>query len=101
MADNLLNFKWVGINKLGKRLKGTIQAVDQKAAETDLLSRDIELIKIQPIKKSKILTSGRIKDKDIILFTRYLSTMTMAGLPIIHALDIISKDQSNETMRSI
>lgn len=102
MADNLLTFKWTGINKRGKRLNGNIQAIDLKAAENELLSREVEIITIKQLANTKLLTrSGKIKPKDILLFTRYLTTMITAGLPIIQGLDIISKDPGNDLMRSV
>lgn len=102
MADNLLTFKWSGINKHGKRLSGNIQAIDLRAAESELTSREVEIISIKQLASTKLLSrGGKIKPKDILLFTRYLTTMLSAGLPIIQGLEIISKDPGNELMRSV
>ncbi len=102
MADNnLVNFKWAGINRQGKRLKGSLEAIDLKSAEAELHDRDIEVINIKQVKKSTFLGRGKIKLRDVVLFTRYLTTMLSAGLPIIQALDIISRDPTNELLRSV
>src|SRR6266545_4468437 len=101
MSDNLVNFKWSGIDKRGRRLKGSIQAVDQKTAEVELRGREIQIINIKQVKKTTLFGRGSIKMRDVVLFTRYLTTMLSAGLPIIQALDIISKDPTNELLRSV
>jgi len=102
MAD-LLKFEWRGMNKRGSRVSGVIEGVDMKAAETELKVSGIELISIKQKSTSSFSfdRQKKIKTKDIILFTRYLTTMLNAGMPILSALEVISKDQENPTMKSM
>lgn len=96
-------FHWTGMNKQGSRVKGVMEAMDMGAAEIELKSAGIEIITITPKEASNITFWGRrkIKVKDIILFTRYLVTMIKAGMPILSALDIISRDQENPALKSM
>jgi len=100
---NIQAYQWTGMNKLGTRVNGVIEASDIKAAETELKTTGIEVITITPKKASTLTFWGqqKIKTKDIILFTRYLTTMLNAGMPILSALDVISRDQENPTMKSM
>lgn len=100
---NIQMYQWTGMNKSGARVRGVIQAVDVKTAEAELKATGVEVISIS-VKPPLTITLFRqrsIKPKEIILFTRYLTTMLNAGMPILKALDIIAKDQQNPTMKSV
>lgn len=99
MADTRKNYKWTGINAHGKRAVGTILSNNTKEAQMELKKMGVEVINLiqQSEQKSKSIFqfSKKIKTKDILLFTRYLSSMLSAGLSIMQALDIMSKDKEN------
>lgn len=102
MTDGIQSFKWIGINKLGERKTGVLQALAIKDAQGELKKMGIEVINVVPQKGFHFPTrQKKIKVKDIQLFTRYLSTMLAAGLPIIQALDIISNDQDNPSLKNL
>lgn len=109
MAESKQAFQWTGINNQGKRIDGVVQAMDTKDAQGELAKMGIEVITLQAKRGlsfnfSKAKGFGRkkkIKPKDILLFTRYISTMLTAGLPIVQALDIISKDQDNPSVQEM
>jgi len=46
----------------------------------------------------KLSVGGRVKDKDIVIFTRQFSTMIDAGLPLVQGLDILSEQVENKTL---
>lgn len=100
MADSTQSFKWTGINNQGQRKSGVLQAPDVKDAQNELKKIGIEVISLTPhagIRMPK--RRKKITTKHILLFTRYLSTMLNAGLPIMQALDVISNDQDNPSMK--
>jgi len=102
MADNKIQtFEWTGIDKQGKRVKGKIRSPELRDAQTELVKQGIAVIAINAKKEFSIsFGQPKIKSKNILLFTRYLSTMLFAGLPILQALDIIAQDQDNISMQS-
>ncbi len=108
MADNAQTFQWEGLDARGKRVKGVLQATDMKEAHAELKKNNIEVINLQPGRQLKVFSLSlsaksmkKITKRDILLFTRYLSTMMIAGLPIMSALDIIAKDQGNPSMHAL
>lgn len=102
MGDNTQAFKWTGLNSHGQREEGVIQAADGKDAQVELKKIGIEVISLTLKHKFHFPTrQKKIKVKDIQLFTRYLSTMLAAGLPILQALDIIGHDQDNPAMKKL
>lgn len=102
MSENIA-YDWSGIDKQGKRTTGTLQSTDKASAQTELKKTGVEIISIKESRRLKMGSRGKkkIKPKDILLFTRFLSTMLTAGLPILQALDVIAHDQENPTMRAM
>lgn len=107
MSDTKQSFQWSGINNQGKRLDGVVQAVDLKDAQGELSRMGIEVIQLQAKRGLSLPGQGlfkkrsKIKPKDVLLFTRYISTMLAAGMPIVQALDIISRDQDNPAFQDM
>ena len=56
-------------------------------------------------KELKLSLGGRVKTKDLVLFTRQFATMINAGLPLVQSLDILAAQQPNkraaEKIRSV
>lgn len=102
MAENMQSYQWSGIDRQGHRINGVINALDAKEAQSELKKRDIEIVSIQQKYKINLsfIQNHPIKKKDIMLFTRYLSTMMAAGLPIIQAIDVIAKEQENPAFQA-
>ncbi len=106
MANETKQYQWEGINRQGKRTKGVLSAADAKEVQVELKRMGVEVIRLQEKNKFQInipllSRKPKIKNKDILLFTRFLSTMLAAGLSIIRALDIISQDQENPAMKHL
>ena len=104
MDNEKQTYQWIGINSQGQRQEGVIVASNPKDSQSELKKQGIEVISVKLKTKMKLSLFNRkkkIKKNDILLFTRYLSTMISAGLSIIQALDIISKDQENPSMQTL
>lgn len=108
MADEMQTFQWVGLDARGKRVNGVLQVADIKEAQGELKKRGIEVISLQPGRQLNMFSFSfggkrhkKISKREILLFTRYLSTMMSAGLPIMQALDIIAHDQDNPSMHTL
>jgi type IV pilus assembly protein PilC len=107
MADTVPAYQWTGINKQGKRIQGTTKAATLTDAHAELRKQGVEIISINAKKASSGNVMGmtmtrvpKVKNKNILLFTRYLSTMLASGLPLLQALDIIGQDQENSAMHA-
>jgi type IV pilus assembly protein PilC len=102
MPDEAQAYRWVGLDRKGKRINGTIHAASIKDAQGELRKQSIEIVSIE--KKHDLVPAmrrQRVKAKDILLFTRYLSTMMVSGLPILQALDVIGREQENPAMQAL
>lgn len=96
-------FQWSG-----KTSRGIIESGEMTAATKEeviaLLGRRniIPTIITEKQKKVRILRPrARIKDKDIVVFTRQFATMINAGLPLVQALEILSIQVENKNFGKI
>ncbi len=95
-------FKWEGKSSKGNKVKGELTAETQEEVQSYLRKQRIIPTKIA--QKSKPLFSsggGAVKNKDIVIFTRQFATMIGAGLPLIQALDILSKQTESKAFATI
>jgi len=53
------------------------------------------------MKVSKFSFGGKVKDKDIVVFTRQFATMIDAGLPLVQALEILSTQVENKSFGKV
>jgi type IV pilus assembly protein PilC len=86
------NFLWEGRDKGGKVIRGELRSVSEAAVNATLRRQGIM---VQKVKKQKYGRGGKVKDKDISLFTRQLATMMKAGVPLLQSFDIVSKGAAN------
>ncbi|MEX2007391.1 MAG: type II secretion system F family protein [Candidatus Levyibacteriota bacterium] len=88
-----LSYRAVG--KEGKQVTGLVEAKDISEAATYLRTRELLPITITKKEKSKLLEAipflKRSKTKDLVFFTRQLSSMLTSGLTLIRALDILKQ----------
>jgi len=96
---------WKGKNSAGEKRKGEIEAPDQAAALAQIkrLRMADLVIKEKPkdIFENVALFKPKVTGKDIVIFTRQLSTMIDAGLPLVQGLEILEKQQSNPTFKKV
>src|SRR5437016_3660806 len=90
-----LVFEWEGKDKNGKVVRGEMRAGGEAVVSARLRRQGILITKV----KKRRLSGGRsIKQKDIALFTRQLSTMMRAGVPLIQSFDIVARGSTNAKM---
>ncbi len=62
--------------------------------------RKQKLIPVSVREKPKAITFGRgVKTRDIVIVTRQFATMINAGLPLVQALDILSRQTENKVLK--
>ncbi len=96
---------WKGKNTFGEKRKGEIEAATEAAALAQVKRMRIEnpVIKLKPkdILENIPLFKPKVTGKDIVIFTRQLSTMIDAGLPLVQCLQILSQQQDNPTFKKV
>jgi type IV pilus assembly protein PilC len=95
-------FAWEGTDKKGKKVKGESNAANPAMVKADLRRQGILPVKVR--KKSALFSSAKKKKilpKDIAIFTRQLSTMMGAGVPLVQSFEIIGRGHENPSMQEM
>ncbi|HEY6865279.1 MAG TPA: type II secretion system F family protein [Burkholderiales bacterium] len=87
-----LQFAWEGKDRHGKVVKGEMRAAGDHVVNAQLRRQGIAVTKIRRLRAR---SGGKVKEKDITLFTRQMATMMKAGVPLLQAFDIVGKGHSN------
>jgi type IV pilus assembly protein PilC len=88
-------FEWEGKDKNGKIVRGEMRAGGEAMVSASLRRQGVMVNKV----KRRRMSGGKsIKQKDIAVFTRQLSTMMRAGVPLIQSFDIVARGSTNPRM---
>lgn len=95
-------FVWTGRSREGRQQQGEMAAKSSEEVVSFLRRQNILITSVKA--KSRQLQfslkgripGGKVKDKDIVIFTRQFATMIDAGLPLVQCLDILSKQTENK-----
>jgi type IV pilus assembly protein PilC len=98
-------YLYVAQTKKGRKLKGELEAADERIALSQLKRRNLTVSKIKPkpkdIFENVAFMQPKVTSKDIVIFTRQFSTMIDAGLPLVQGLTILAEQMENKTFRLI
>ena len=88
-------FEWEGKDRSGKLVRGELRAGGEAAVSASMRRQGIMVTKV---KKRRLSGGKSIGGKDIAIFTRQLSTMIKAGVPLLQAFDIVGRGSTNPRM---
>lgn len=101
----MTTYAYTAQNASGKVLSGTLNAESHEAAIQELQSQKLRPLVIEETRASsssnlnlnlKLFKRNRVKGQELVLFTRQLSTMISAGVPLMRALTTLSKQIKSE-----
>ena len=103
------SFSYIATNTQGKSISGTLDAADRSAALAALSRQGLRPVNLKEgtgkgsIGSKDLLSflgPGKVKSDDLVMFTRQLSAMVSAGVPILRALNS-QKDHTDSKALSI
>lgn len=88
--------------KDGKTIQGSAEAVDQHALADMLVRQGAEplVIKVDTGKSNK-KSRGKVKSREIVIFTRQLSTMVSAGVPLTRSMATLQAQAESKNFKAI
>jgi len=97
------NYSWKGRTRGGRVQEGVLIAESKDAAIASLRKQQIIVTAVTEKGKEFALPKfgGRIKSKEIAIFTRQFSVMIDAGLPLVQCLEILGNQQDNKAFQRI
>ena len=96
----MATFEYKAITNAGKTISGTIDGNSKDSATEALSAQGIKVIQIE-LSKGKAKHLGKAKLVDLVLFTRQLSTMVSAGVPLMRSLTTLQTQAENPTMKLV
>lgn len=88
-------FVWEGRDRSGKAVRGEMRAGGEAVVKTTLRRQGVTVVRVR---KQRYKRGRKITEKDLTLFTRQLSTMMKAGVPLLQAFDIVAKGTDNQSV---
>ena len=94
------------IKSNGATSRGTLDAPNQDAAMQRLQSNGLEVLSIKQKAENtgmalKMPGTSGVSGRDLVVFSRQLSTMIDSGLPIVQALDLLGSQESNPHFKKV
>ena len=100
-----MRLRYKAITQDNKIIRGLVDANDINEAALYLRSKNLVPITITQESQNNFLKNlpffGKIKNSDLIVFTRQLSSMLSSGLTLIRSLEILKEQFGSETMLEI
>jgi type IV pilus assembly protein PilC len=100
-------FAYIALTKDGKALHGNLQAASQDAAMQSLTKQGLRPIALKPAADEKggflqkLKFGKKVKLKDLVVFTRQLSTMISAGVPLTRSLATLQDEAENKYFKTV
>ena len=95
------SFVYTARTAQGDLKSATIDAASKDDVVAQLKRLRMNVVKIEEAAKTKPKTTGSVSMRDIVIFTRQFSTMINSGLPLVQALDILSKQSENPVLQAV
>ena len=99
----MTQFKYLAIADDGTKLKATTEAMSEDALRNELVSRQLEVVKISEKRSfNKIeITKQKVKRQEIMHFSRQIGAFVRAGIPLVDALQTVREGTKNERFRDV
>lgn len=98
----MANFNYTALNRNGQHISGIITAANRTDAVTDLRNQGNRPLSVREAKNRSLklpITKGKVKLKDLVVFTRELSTMISAGVPLPRGLETLANQTENKLFK--
>lgn len=95
-------FSYVATNTEQETVKATVSAESRKSALETLRKQGLHVVTINEVhKKGEIhFGEGKVKGKDLVIFTRQLSTLVNAGVPLVRSLSTLQAQSASKTLKT-
>ena len=99
------SYRYTAKDKTGQTINGILDAVSEAEAADILHKKNLIVISVAFIKekaaKDGSLKNKKVKTDDLVIFSRQLATMIDSGIPLVHALEILSEQTEAQGLREI
>jgi type IV pilus assembly protein PilC len=97
----MAEFTYEAVNSQGQHTTGTISAGTREEALKNLRDQGSHPLSVKETKGKKSGSKGKVKQKDLVIFTRELSTMISAGVPLPRCLETLAGQVENKYFKEV
>ncbi|MGH7196788.1 MAG: type II secretion system F family protein [Candidatus Saccharimonadales bacterium] len=102
----MAKFSYNAMNAQHRPVTGSIEATDRNAVAALLAKQGLQPISIKEEGKKKgsldiPFLKPKVKSKDLVVFTRQLSTMVSAGVPLLRALTTLKEQSESKALQEV
>lgn len=101
-------FTYIVTNQKGEAVTGVIDALDRQSALNAISKQDLRLISLREggakgelFNLSNLIGGNKVKSDDLVMFTRQLSAMIGAGVPLLRSLTTLAFHAENKVLKKI
>jgi type IV pilus assembly protein PilC len=107
-------YKYTAIDRTGAQTSGRIEAVNDEQARQKLMAKGLMVTTLandggsaKPAAAPVVAAKGgfsfgsKVSQNDVTVMTRQLATLIVAGLPLLRALELITKQERNPAFKAI
>lgn len=101
-------FSYIATNDQKQTLTGTLDAIDKPGAIAVLSKQGLRPISLKEggkkaggIDLNNLFGSGKVKSDDLVMFTRQLSAMVSAGVPLLRALTSLEQHSESPALKKV
>ena len=103
------SFTYTALNKDGRSVSGNLEAADKAAVSQLLTKQGFKPLLIKEKKSGfdpnnlqfSFLKSKKVKTRDLVVFTRQLSTMINAGVPLVRSLNTLNEQTQSPKLKEV
>lgn len=100
----MAQFQYIAIDRSGNTKKSIIEADSQEKATEQLRRQGLRVLSVQSASKTSSFLSfsigGKVKSKDLVIFTRQLSTLVNAGVPLVRSLSTLQQQTESKMLKA-
>lgn len=100
-------FSYTALNKSNKSISGISESVSRQALTETLVKQGLRPLNIKTVSESKGVSAKlknfgkKVKLKDLVIFSRQMSTMVSAGVPLTRALSTMQTQTTNKYFQEV
>ena len=106
----MAKYKYIATDADGSEFSGIVEAPSESKAKKDLADKGVNVVRIMELgamgtgkakKAPKPMFGTGVSSANVTIFSRQLATLLKAGLPLLRALEVISRQEKNPYFKAI
>lgn len=104
----MAKYNYIATNSQGKTIASTIEATDRVSVVATLTKDGMKPISVKEVKTSSgsftlgdFFGGNKVKSDDLVMFTRQLSAMVGAGVPLLRALNSLQTHTESKPLKKV